>query len=119
MLWVPAARLVDVVDSHAKPYCGRHGTWATRRLCELRSGRQKFVSLDTADKILAELDLVHFWHIPKDRGGLADIYGDGEQYGMPANHLAFVEQRPKYDTDEARLEARRKTWRESKRRRAA
>lgn len=113
-LWIPADRFVETVDAHAKVYGGKDGSAASRRLRELRSGRQQFVSLQTADRILTGLDLVHLFHVPREQGGLADIYEDGAQYGRPENHLAFIGARPRYDNEFDRLEARRRSWRESK-----
>lgn len=117
--WIPADRILAIVDGVDYYRGGKHGNDISRRMCELRSGRQKFVSLRVADRILTHLDLNHLWHIPRAHGGLADIYEDGAGYGRPANYLAFSGARQKYDNDSDRLEARRRTWRESKRRRRA
>ena len=125
-MWVPADRFVRLIDRHRPSlYQGKHGTATTRRMNELRSGRQRFVSLDVADRILTELDLTHLWHIPREDGGLADIYVDGNQYGAP-ERLRLVDgtrTNKKYATEAERMEARRRTYREAylrrKERRAA
>jgi hypothetical protein len=115
-LWIPAARLLAVVEDAT---IGDHHPQA-RALREVRAGRRAFVSLRVADGILCELNLDHFWHIPASDGGLADIYEDGAQYGSP---LMLENLRPgsvarRYASPVERLEARRRSWRESKQRAA-
>lgn len=64
------------------------------------------------------MDLEWLRHIPRDKGGLSDIYEDGAQYGSPRSHTKLP--RPsvrRYATHEERLAARRQTYRDSYRRR--
>lgn len=120
-VWIPGDRLLAVLER-----ADIDMTESERKLCsDLRTGHQEFVSLERADRILSRLDLNHFWHIPKDAGGLADIYEEGAQYGEP-NRVAPPAGGPwrgKYKTHEERLAARRETWRRKyqrdKQRRAA
>jgi hypothetical protein len=117
-LWIPAGRLLEVVDRHPNPTRTLAGHNCERTLRAVRAGKQKFVSLRAADAIMIRLGMLEWWHIPKDEGGLADIYEDGAQYGRPHD----VPRVPgdgtvRYGSEEERVEARRKTWRESKRRR--
>lgn len=80
MIWIPAGRLLAILDK-ADP---RELTWTEQRFIRtLRDEGQEFVSLRRADNLLTRLDLDGWWHIPKDDGGLADIYEDGAQYGCP------------------------------------
>jgi len=84
-LWVPAERLAHIIDTAcAKPHPESN---TARKLYDLRHGRQQFISYDVAERLLIELGLEWLRHIPKDKGGLADIYEDGQQYGKP-NHLS-------------------------------
>jgi len=106
-LWIPAERFLAVVDRPGRPRVGKQSVMG-RRLSELRSGRQAFIRLETADKILTGLDMSHWFHIPADQGGLADIYEEGKQYGAPGY---------RYETEEERIAARRRSGRESMRRR--
>ena len=109
MLWVPAHRILEIVDStNRRPW---HSGHVVRRLNELRNGRQQFVSIDTAFGILCELDLEYLLHIPQEDGGLADIYEDGKQYGGPGDAKA-----EKTRLRLATRETKRESWRESKRR---
>jgi hypothetical protein len=116
-IWIPADRFLAVVDRAGIENLGRRGTNLQRHLHRLRSGEQRFISLDSADKILTRLDLADWFHIPKDQGGLADIYEDGLQYGSPGrptNNRPPVPIR-KYATHEERLAARRLRYQEQKR----
>lgn len=115
-MWIPADRFLEVIAS-ARP--AAKGTATHRRILELRAGRQDFIGLDTADKILVGLGIEHYWHLPREQGGLADIYEDGVDYGRPNNHLAFGKPRLIYSDENERKAARRRSWRESKRRRRA
>lgn len=111
-MWIPADRLVAVIDRH--PERVKHVNQAAqRRVRLLRSGVQEFVTLGSTDRLLAKLDLLDYWHIPKDEGGLADIYENGEQYGAPDNLAGVRSDRfpRKYATEAERVEARRATWR--------
>jgi hypothetical protein len=117
MLWVPADRLLEVTAHHPNPTRALEGRACERTYREVRNGRRQFVSLRAADGLLTALDLNHFWHIPKENGGLADIYVDGAQYGKP--RMASFTPRStsvRYQTDEERIEARRRSWREHKQR---
>ena len=118
-MWIPADRFLEVIDKIGGPGYAGKGSPTHRRILELRAGRQKFIGLDTADKILVGLGAEHYWHLPREHGGLADIYEDGADYGRPNNHLAFGKPRLVHETEEKRVEARRRTWRESKRRKRA
>jgi hypothetical protein len=109
-IWIPVPRFLAVTD---------HGTTVdasiSDRLSELRNGGQEFIGLHTADRILTRLNLHHWFHIPADQGGLADIYEDNIQYGAPdRTHTQLPRPRSKrYATETERLEARRQTWRDS------
>jgi hypothetical protein len=116
-LWIPADRLLSVAALHTNPSQALAGLSVERTFRELKNGRRSYVSLRVADSILTRLNLHHHWHTSKDHGGLADIYEDGQQYGAPDS----TPSRPgpnqiRYATREEALEARRQTWRESKRR---
>ena len=83
-LWIPADRFLAVTDLTGDRACNHgKGSSIPRTLHRLRSGEQKFISLDAADKILIALGLERYWHVPQEDGGLADIYEDGKQYGFP------------------------------------
>jgi hypothetical protein len=116
-VWIPADRFLSVADQQPDLARRVEGTGADRRIRELRSGRQQFVSLEVADRILTGLDLNHWFHMPAADGGLADIYVDGAQYGAPSNVPVSANRTvTRYATDEERVEAKRRAWRESKRR---
>ena len=118
--WIPAERFLSVVDSDPDLMRRVTGTSFERRIRYLRSGGQQFISFSVADRILTSLDLHWWWHIPADEGGLADIYEDGAQYGAPTQVARWKpDPRRRYATEEERLEARRRSWRESKKRRSA
>lgn len=109
-LWVPAERLAKMIDAHATPHCESN---MARKMFDLRNGRQGYVSLDAADQMLTELDLHWLLYIPREKGGLADIYEDGIQYGGP-DWSAASRPRPaqrKYATPEEKREARLATYR--------
>ena len=114
MTWIPGHRLAGVMERAEVTL-----TEAERRLLgDLQTGRQQFVSLHRADRILTRLDLSDFWHLPETLGGLADIYEDGVTYGAP--NYASANLRPavrRYETETERVEARRDTWRRYYRRR--
>ncbi len=120
MTWIPRERFLAVVERRLDWRTELRGTNAAdRTIRRLRSGEQEFVSPSVADRILTKLDLGDWFHLPKDQGGLADIYEDGAQYGEP-NNLAGL--RPgnvqrKYATREERLAARRAAYRASYERR--
>lgn len=112
-LWFPSDRVVAAIGQPPK-----HHPSITRRLYEMREGRQKFVSLRVVDEILTQLGLQHLLQLPQEDGGLADIYVEGKQYGSP-NRLPKVRQSQSkrvYGSDLERREALRRNWRESKRR---
>lgn len=119
-MWIPADRLLHVVDRHPNPATALKGKSCERLLRDLRAGYRAFVSLRAADSLLANLDLVHWWHVPADQGGLADIYEDGVQYGSPQQMRVAPPPAPlKYATDEERRAARRQTYRRYYQRRVA
>lgn len=113
-VWIPAHRLLVVVDKDVDR--GHRCEVLRRRLNDLRAGRQAFVSLDTADRILVGLGLEHYFHVREEDGGLADIYEDGAQYGRPGKGGGSRPRpyRRKYGSEVERVEARRRTWREAK-----
>lgn len=116
-LWIPGDRFLAVVDRNGPPHVGKQSV-VGRRLSELRSGRQEYISLDTADRILCSLGLSDWWHMAKADGGLADIYEEGRQYGSPYDNCVPPPPAPrKYHTPEERLAGSRRRWRESKQRR--
>lgn len=118
MIWVPADRILEILGAHPRRVPMLHPA-GMRRLSDLRSGRQEFISWTTAEAMLASMDLEWLRHIPRDKGGLADIYEDGAQYGAP-DYSHTQKARPtrrRYASEEERLEARRRTYRESYRRR--
>ena len=112
-LWFPAARISAILEG-----CDlAHHPNLTRRLYEMREGRQEYVSLRVVDELLLKLDLTHLLQLPLEQGGLADIYVDGKQYGAPDRKPKVKAVSVKrYATEEARSEALRRNWRESKRR---
>jgi hypothetical protein len=116
-LWVPADRLLAVIAEHPNPTSALKGQNCERTFRYVKAGTRAFVSLRAADSILTRLGLNHHWHTPKDQGGLADIYEDGAQYGSPVSP-AFTG-RPatvRYESEDDRCEARRRSWREYKQR---
>lgn len=118
-LWVPADRLLAVTSLHRNPSGALQGHNCERTYRAVKAGTRKFISLRAADSILTFLDLNHYWHLPQDQGGLADIYEDGKQYGQPDNTHKCVSPHPttvRYQTNQEREEARRRTWREYKQR---
>jgi hypothetical protein len=119
-LWIPAERLLSVINLHPNPTRSLAGQNCERTFRAMRSGVRKFVSLRAADSILTRLDLLEWWHIPISEGGLADIYVDGMQYGRP-DHIGGKNgpahpYSSRYKTDEERQEARCRSWREHKER---
>lgn len=116
-LWIPADRFVAIVE-HAKPH---PDSSMARKLFDLRHGRQDFISLEAADRILTDLDLHHLFHVSREDGGLADIYVDGIQYGSPDHNRRYPQGGSKfnrrYATEAERQEARRRTYREAYERR--
>ena len=119
-IWIPGHRFVSVVERKPDYREELQGTeFVTRTIRRLKDGTQRFVSLNVADRILVKLDMVHWFQIPKDEGGLADIYVDGKQYGAP-DRSHTRQQRPnqqKYETELERREARLQTYRNSYQRR--
>jgi len=108
-LWIPADRFLHIIDACRIENVDL-GDAGIRRVFELRSGAQAFIELGTADRLLTRLGLQHWFHRPKEQGGLADIYVDGVQYGKPDPASGVYVTRPyprRYATDEERLEARR------------
>ena len=121
-LWIPADRFLTVIERSGVDVRAELGEVGARRINELRSGRQGYVSLDTADRLLTALGLNDWFRIRREDGGLADIYVDEIQYGEP-NHLAS-RTKPrkttrKYATEEERQAARRETFRAAYERRKA
>ena len=111
-LWFPAERVVEAIGNSAKLSAHPH---LTRRFYEIREGRQRYVSLRVVDDILTRLGLTYLLQIPREEGGLADIYVDGKQYGQP-DRTGLRNTGRRYETDDERREALRRNWRESKRR---
>jgi hypothetical protein len=78
-VWIPADRFMALLDQ-----CGvtnqTLGDSGVRRVQELRSGRQEALSLEAADRILTDLDMADWFHLPKEMGGLADLYFEEERY---------------------------------------
>jgi len=109
-LYIPVDRLAPIIDRW-EGVRSRLSESAQTRMQALKT--QRYMTLAAADKLLVELGLDDYWHYRKEDGGLADIYEDGAQYGRPS-----TPPRPplKYRTDEERLEAARRSHRESKRR---
>lgn len=109
--WIPAGRLLTVIER--SDFNSAELTRADRRfISDLRNGRQKFVSLRRADNLLTKLHMGDWWHLPKEHGGLADIYEDGAHYGSPnysSRHL--VPAPKKYATAAERHQARLETYR--------
>ena len=79
-VWIPAERFVALLDKHnVTP--SQLGEVGAKRVGELRRGAQEAISLDGADRILTRLGLAHWFHVPEDQGGFADIYeADDETY---------------------------------------
>ena len=118
-LWIPADRLLAVANNHPNPTAALQGQNCERTFRTVKAGARQFVSLRAADSILTRLDLNHYWHIPREQGGLADIYEDGAQYGAPDPGCACANPRSsqvRYGSDVERLDARRRSWREYKQR---
>lgn len=83
--WIPADRFLAVIDTKSTLDLDE---LERRQINRLRSGEAKTVSLDYADRMLTRLDLIHWFHIPAEDGGLADIYEDDLRrrcacHGMP------------------------------------
>ena len=78
-VWIPAERFLALLDQ-----CGvtnqTLGDTGVRRVQELRSGRQEALSLEAADRILTDLDMADWFHLPKEMGGLADLYFEEERF---------------------------------------
>lgn len=83
LLWIPADRLLHVLDVNGVTNVDLSQA-GIRRVFGLRNGEARFISLDAADRILTKVGLQHWFHRPKADGGLADIYEDGAQYGRPS-----------------------------------
>lgn len=80
--WIPGDRLLAIIDKNGRPSLGKQSP-VYRTLNRLRTGEQRFVSLDFADRCLIQLGLEDHWHYRREDGGLADIYEDGADYGNP------------------------------------
>lgn len=114
-MWVPGHRLLEILDELHPRLLARLNQTAERRIRDLRAGRQQFVSYAAVERILMQLDLEWLRHVPRESGGLADIYEDGKQYGAP-DFLSVKQPRRgprKYATEEERLAARRRTYHEA------
>jgi hypothetical protein len=97
-----------------------HHPSMVRRYYDMKVGRQQFVSLKVVDEMFTVLGLQHVLQIPKENGGLRDIYVDGVQYGAPdRSPKKPVDTTVRYATEEERRAAKRRSWRESKQRAAA
>lgn len=107
-VWIPADRLLAVLD---KADSADLDELDARTIRLLRNGEQGYVTLDRADRLLTALDLFHWFHLPKEQGGLADIYEDGVQYGAPNNRNNWKKSNPKHATHEERLAAARERYR--------
>lgn len=118
-LWIPAARLRNVIERHPNPSAALAGKNCERTFRAVMAGSRTFVSLRAADSILTKLDLHDWWHIPLADGGLADIYVDEKQYGKPDTHPVRPSKVPRYDTEAERVAARRATWRRYRQRQRA
>lgn len=79
---------------------------------DLRNGRQEAISIDAADRVLTKLGLNDWFRIPKDQGGLLELYTEEEVFTpswAPPRRALLSAVRPgrrKYLTEEARLEAK-------------
>lgn len=116
-LWVPYERLQPILAEYTGSYAALSAS-TQRRIYNIKTGRQKFVSLGVVDTVLIDMGLDEWLRYRKEDGGLADIYEDGEQYGAP-HKFQIPPPVAKYETEEERLAARRRSWRESGRRRRA
>lgn len=78
-VWIPAERFLEVLDCNGigNDDLDRAGV---RRVWELRNGRQEAVSLDVADRLFAKLGLTDWFHLPREKGGLADLYFGEETF---------------------------------------
>lgn len=99
-MWVPADRLLAVMGRY------QGSVWSLpagiqRKWSLLRSGKQSYVSIDTVDRMLIEMDLDVWLRLPAEDGGLEDIYFGGKQYGSP-DHTA----RTVADVDRVLVECR-------------
>ena len=107
-LWVPVERLRPIFARYTDPVmCLRSST--QRRLTAARNGEQKYVGLNTVDKMLIDMGLEHWLRVSKEDGGLADIYYDGAQYGRPENSPPPPQKG--YESQVERDDARRATKR--------
>jgi len=109
-VWIPADRFVALLDKNqVKPsHLGQAGA---KRVNELRRGEQECLSLDAADRILTRVGLAHWFHVPEEQGGLADIY-EAEAYepewlAAKRAQLERISKRRTFKTPEERREANR------------
>ncbi len=115
-LWFPVDRVIAAVGNSPdlRKYPGLE-----RRFRKIRSGDIAFVSLRVVDDLLSKLSLTHLLQIPREDGGLGDIYVDGKQYGSPDRSVKKPDALAttiRYTSEEARVEAKRRAWRESSQR---
>lgn len=112
-VWIPADRFLAVVDGSSHLTRDVLGEHAERKIRDLRNGRQEAISLEATDRIFTRLDLTDWFHLPKEIGGLADLYF-GEDVFTPswvpkkkAQLDATRSKRRKYRTEADRREAAR------------
>lgn len=107
-LWVPVARLQPILAMH-KGTKEHLSETVVRRMHRIKSGRQEFVSLNVVDKMLLELDLDLWLRLPREQGGLADIYEDEQQYGNPNSrpNRSEAEKRRRRNASKYRWQAKR------------
>lgn len=90
--WIPVSRLQPILREWrgSDEFLGQN---LARKIGAIRNSEQEYVSEELADELLSALDMNEWWQIPAEKGGLADIYLDGKQYGGPRRHEFTSEER--------------------------
>lgn len=115
-LWVPYERVQPILDEYKDSYAVLSAS-TQRRIYNIKTGRQKYVSLSVVDTVLIDMGLDEWLRYRKEDGGLADIYEDGEQYGSPHGDRPRAPE-PTAEEKREQEERRRAQYRESARKRA-